>query len=160
MKASESVMYRTLLSVSLVLVAAATHAGQNPSATPMVSCHVSSSQGERTYELRRVVSGSAPSWTLVMRGHGADVVLPLPGAEPVIGPHTARLAYRSANGGRTVDLDVSSAASAISVWADHGLEVNVDPDLDPRVDEMTIDRTAAQCEVVTPPSATAPTAPK
>jgi hypothetical protein len=152
MRALELPMCGILLSVTLF--AAAVRAADDPAGTPSVSCRVSAGQGERTYELRRTMRGSAPSWTLVMRGRDADVELPLPGAEPVIGPDTARLAYRSANGGRLVDLDVSSGGASLTVWVDHGLEVNVDPDLDPRVDEMSIERTAARCEIVPSSGAT------
>jgi hypothetical protein len=150
MRTIESVAWRALLSVSLLLGAAAASEAGDAGGPAAVTCRVSSAQGERTYELRRATAGSQPSWTLAMRGHGNEVVLPLPGAEPKIEAGAARLSYRSANGGRLVDLDVSDRGATLSVWVDHGLEVNVDPDLDPRVDEMTIDKTAARCEVARP----------
>jgi hypothetical protein len=148
MKALELPVCGILLSVTLLAAGAFVHAADDSAGAPSVSCRVSAGEGERTYDLRRTARGTAASWTLTMRGRGEEVVLPLPGAEPAIGPETARLAYRSANGGRLVDLDVSNGKGSLSVWVDHGLEVNVDPDLDPRVDEMSIERTAARCEIV------------
>jgi hypothetical protein len=140
---------RILLSASLVAGSVVVIAADDDPALTVVTCGVSSGPDARTYELRRSADGPQSSWALVMRGRGADVVLPLPGAQPVIGARTARLDYRSANGGRLVDLDVSPGGASLSVWVDHGLEVNVDPDLDPRVDEMKIERTAARCEIRT-----------
>jgi hypothetical protein len=34
-------------------------------------------------------------------------------------------------------LNVQPGQAELEVWVDHGLEVNIDPDLDPRVDELT-----------------------
>ncbi len=152
MKALELPMRGILLSVAVLAANVAMRAADDSAGAAFVSCRVSAGEGERTYELRRTTRG-AEHWTLTMRGGDGDVVLPLPGAEPVIGQGTARLAYRSANGGRLVDLDVSNGKGSLSVWVDHGLEVNVDPDLDPRVDEMSIERTAARCEIVPSPGA-------
>jgi hypothetical protein len=153
-KTAAGTMCRTLLSsVGLLLCAPLATASADAGAAALVSCRVRTAQGERTYELRRApANGGASAWTLVMRGLGHDIVLPLPGAEPAVGPGTVRLDYHSANGGRLVDLDVSSRGATLSVWADHGLEVNVDPDLDPRVDEMTIDKAPARCDVASAPA--------
>ena len=79
----------------------------------------------------------------------AWIDLLLPGAKPVITTTTAKLAYRNANGGRQVDLDVSPAGARLDVWVDHGLEVNIEPDLDPRVDRLNTDGplTGAECTI-------------
>ena len=78
---------------------------------------------------------------------GAWIDLKLPGAAPAVTAGTAKLSYRNANGGRHVDLDVSNAGSRIDVWVDYGLEVNIEPDLDPRVDRLNTEGplTALQC---------------
>ena len=55
----------------------------------------------------------------------------LDGAAPVIGERTATLKYRNANGGRQVDLDAAPGRSRLDVYVDYGLDVNIEPDLDP-----------------------------
>jgi hypothetical protein len=97
--------------------------------------------------------GGGSSWQLAYRDEqtgGAWLHLRLPGARPTFdGPQHARLAYKNANGGRQVDLTVAPSGSTLDVWIDHGLEVNVEPDLDPRVDSMKTDGplTRIQCTV-------------
>jgi hypothetical protein len=78
-------------------------------------------------------------WTIARRTRDepAWLELTLPGAAPVITATTASLSYTNANGGRHVALDVRPDRAELDVWVDHGLEVNIDPDLDPRVDELT-----------------------
>jgi hypothetical protein len=78
-------------------------------------------------------------WRLSMRSTATGnpwIRLMLPNAAPEIADGAARLAYRNANGGRQVDLTVSAGRSSLDIWVDYGLEVNVEPDLDPRVDHM------------------------
>jgi hypothetical protein len=88
---------------------------------------------------------------------GSWIDLTLPGAAPAVTAATAKLSYRNANGGRHVDLDVSDAGSRIDVWVDYGLEVNIEPDLDPRVDRLNTEGPlkALQCTVSPPDPAAA-----
>lgn len=67
----------------------------------------------------------------------STVRLALPNARPAVTATTARLSYHNANGGRQVELSVGEGPSRLEVWVDHGLEVNIEPDLDPRVDLMS-----------------------
>jgi len=97
-------------------------------------------------------SAAIPQWQLSMRdaeSKSAWIDLLLPGAKPVFGDATVRLSYQNANGGRHVDLDVSPAGSRLDVWVDYGLDVNVEPDLDPHVDRMNTDGplTAIDCAI-------------
>ena len=76
-----------------------------------------------------------------------DLLLPV--ANPALTATTAKLSYRNANGGRQVDLAVSPAGSRLEVWVDHGLEVNIEPDLDPHVDRLNTEGpiTAIECTI-------------
>ena len=83
------------------------------------------------------------------REHPQWIRVTLDGAAPVIGERTATLSYRNANGGRQVDLDVADTARALDVYVDYGLDVNIEPDLDPEIDRMNTDGplTTLQCRV-------------
>lgn len=70
------------------------------------------------------------------REHPRWLRVPLDGAVPVIGEHTATLQYRNANGGRQIQLDVAPGRARLDVYVDYGLDVNIEPDLDPDVDLM------------------------
>ncbi len=71
------------------------------------------------------------------RGSGTKWIrLALPGAAPAISDGAASLRYKNANGGRQVTLDVARDHATLDVYVDHGLEVNIEPDLDPAVDRM------------------------
>ena len=103
-----------------------------------VTCRVEGDPDERVYVLDR----HDDRWRLSFRSKAAGdrwVRLALPGAQPVTSDDEVRLSYRSANGGRQIDLVATPALSSLDVWVDYGLDVNVEPDLDPRVDLMTTD---------------------
>jgi hypothetical protein len=123
---------------------------QAPAAGASVTCHVPEDPDARVYVLHgptppsdmRETSGN-PSrglydgWQIALRSKRTGdrwIRLALPGARPEIAARTARLSYRNANGGRQIDLAVGPGGASLDVWVDHGLEVNIDPDLDPRVD--------------------------
>ena len=147
----------TFLAAGMTLLAAAPVARhsrptvtQAPAAGASVTCRVPADPDARVY----VLHGPAPppemgdasgeparglydGWQMALRStRTADrwIRLALPGARPEISDRTARLSYRNANGGRQVDLAVEPGGASLDVWVDHGLEVNIDPDLDPRVD--------------------------
>jgi len=84
------------------------------------------------------------------REHPQWIRVTLAGAAPDIGDRTATLRYRNANGGRQVELDVTPAGSRLDVYVDYGLDVNIDPDLNPDVDRMNTDGplTTLQCRVM------------
>ncbi len=83
------------------------------------------------------------------REHPQWLRVTLENAAPDIGTATARLRYRNANGGRQVDLDVAPGRARLDVYVDYGLDVNIEPDLDPDVDRMNTDGplTTLQCRV-------------
>lgn len=101
-----------------------------------ITCSVPGDEHERVY----VFDAPGPEWRLSFRSAETAatwVRVSLPGARPTVTSSSARLSYRNANGGRQVTLTVDEGRSTLDVWIDHGLEVNVEPDLDPRVDLMT-----------------------
>jgi hypothetical protein len=107
----------------------------------VASCRVRGDAKQRVYELRTRGAGTEAQWQLTMRGPAANeretIVLPLPHPATAVAPGRVSLSYHSANGGRDVQLDVDPGHATLDVSVDHGLEVNVDPDLDPRVDLMS-----------------------
>ena len=106
---------------------------------PIARCRVLDDPRSRVYELQRIVENTHERWVLVMRSSAANsspVVLPLPDAKPAIGNTTVTLDYRTFNGGRNVKLTVTPAGSSIAIDVNFELEVNVERDLDPRVELM------------------------
>jgi hypothetical protein len=140
---------------SAVVLPGAAHREDPPAA---VTCRVRDDPRGREFVLRPMdpspaASGTPePRWQLSMRdaeSKSAWIDLPLPGAKPALTATTAKLSYRNANGGRQVNLAVSPAGSRLDVWVDHGLEVNIEPDLDPRVDRLNTEGpiTALECTI-------------
>ena len=88
------------------------------------------------------------SWSLVRRDGGLIVVyrsktldkpqveLRLPGATPHVADDQTRVSFKSANGGRSVEWVIRKGDSTLDLMVNHGLEVNVEADLDPAVDLM------------------------
>jgi len=125
-------MRATLIAIACCL---ATTLHAQPAADPSVSCRVKGDPSARVFRLESV----GGSWRLSFRKRETGerwVRLALPNAKPVIGRDSVRLSYRNANGGRQVDLAATPETSSLDVWVDHGLEVNIEPDLDPEVDLM------------------------
>jgi hypothetical protein len=107
--------------------------------TVVVRCVLPGDPGARAFELRREGDGESAAWTLVMSGGEAGsspVRLPLPGAAPEIGPDRVTLDYQTQNGGRDVEWRVGPGGATLDVHANFELEVNIEPDLDPRVELM------------------------
>ena len=128
------------MNVIIVLIIAGVAGALQASSPDMVTCSVRNDPAARIYRLaKRADPQGASVWTIARRTRDepAWLELTLPGAAPVITATTASLSYTNANGGRHVALDVRPDRAEIDVWVDHGLEVNIDPDLDPRVDELT-----------------------
>lgn len=89
--------------------------------------------------------------TLRSREAGTSpVTLPLPDAKPVIDERHFALEYRTLNGGRRVTWKADAGGgAALDVYANFELEVNVDADLDPRVELMNTEGpiTNLSCEM-------------
>ena len=126
--------------------------GGAPDGSPSVTCHVRDDAQGRTFVLEQAAAGPK-IWRLSMqdRESGAKWIrLSLPGAAPAIADGAASVRYKNANGGRQVTLDVAKDHARLDVYVDHGLEVNIEPDLDPAVDRMNTNGplTALDCTVV------------
>jgi hypothetical protein len=137
-------MTRLTALVSLALVLGASVSAQEF----RVTCRVPGDPAARVYVLEPL----GAKWQLTFESaetQGAAVRLALPAAHPSITATTARLAYRNANGGRHVEMAVGEGPTKLDVWVDHGLEVNIEPDLDPRVDLMSTHGPleGVQCEI-------------
>jgi hypothetical protein len=65
-----------------------------------------------------------------------EVELRLPGASAVVDAGGIRVSFESANGGRSVEWRITRADATLDLMVNHGLEVNVEADLDPAVDQM------------------------
>jgi hypothetical protein len=141
--------------VASVLAFAHVAGGAPPADTFRVTCRVPDDPDARVY----VLEPSRGGWQLRFTSgatKGATLRLALPGASPEITAGAARLDYHNANGGRQVDLSVGEGPARLDVWVDHGLEVNVDPDLDPRVDLMNTHGplAGAECAIAPVPAPT------
>jgi len=113
--------------------------GTVPEFGARVTCTVKGDAHNRVYALDQTPGTTPTVWRLSMRDSESGerwVRLPLRGAQPQIAAGPASLAYKNANGGRQVTLDVTPGHARLDVFVDHGLEVNIEPDLDPAVDRM------------------------
>lgn len=122
------------VSLAVVLALAAPAAADKDA---RVTCRVPGDPQARVYVLEASAAGA--SWRLSFQSAETKQVpvrLSLPGARPHINGANVSLTYRNGNGGRIISLSVQDGASALDVWVDYGLDVNVEPDLDPRVDLM------------------------
>jgi hypothetical protein len=117
---------------------------QNP-ATTVVRCSVNGDSHARVYELQRSGEGDRARWVMTLRSREAGttpVILPLPDARPLVTDREVALEYRTLNGGRNVKWKVDAAgAAALDVYTNFELEVNVDANLDPRVELMNTEGT-------------------
>jgi hypothetical protein len=119
----------------------------------VVTCSVTGDAHARVYELQRTGDGERARWLMVMRSREAGaspVVLPLPDAKPVVTDRRVALDYRTLNGGRNVKWTVDAAgAASLDVYTNFELEVNIEADLDPRVELMNTEGAIANlsCEI-------------
>jgi hypothetical protein len=108
--------------------------------TPSVTCELAADPRGRVYVLDRATGPATAVWRLSLRERASGdkwIRLALPGAEPIFGNGTARLSFRNGNGGRQVALDLTPEGARLDVFVDYGLDVNIEPDLDPDVDRMS-----------------------
>src|SRR4051794_16592156 len=124
-------MSRVLLLMSLTIAVGAS-AVRGQEGASRVTCTVPGDAQARTWVLEQ----ASGHWqlTFTSRTVTRPVRLALPGARPALSATGATLSYKNANGGRQVELKADEAIATLDVWVDHGLEVNIEPDLDPRVD--------------------------
>lgn len=124
-----------------------------PDAAPAsVMCRLRDDGRARVFVLDQAAQASPPMWRLSMRDRESGdkwIRLSLPGAMPVIADGSATLSFKNANGGRQVSFEVAPGRSRLEVDVDYGLDVNIEPDLDPAVDRMNTNGpvTALDCVV-------------
>jgi hypothetical protein len=114
-----------------------------------VGCVVTGDRDARIYELRR---DRNDQWLLMMHSRKAGkspVLLPLPDAQPEISTNRMTLSYETLNGGRHIEWSVAPSGASLDVHVNFELEVNIEADLDPRVELMNTDGplTNLACEV-------------
>lgn len=137
--------------VAVVLLAQVT-TGQT-----VATCRVPGDPQERMWSLER---SAADAWRLVFSARSLDkprVELPLAAAQPVVAPSEIRLSFKSANGGRTIGWHIRNGPSTLDLFVNHGLEVNVEADLDPAVDLMNTDgEMSVDCVIAPAPASKVP----
>lgn len=122
--------------IALVLLA------QVVTADPVATCRVPGDPQQRVWSLERLPS----SWRIAFSSKTLDrprVELPVDanveiGVRPRI-QHPITFVYASSNGGKRIDWKIANGASTLDLMVNHGLEVNVERDLDPAVDLMNTD---------------------
>jgi hypothetical protein len=124
--------------------------GGQAAAPAAVTCRAPEDPARREWSLVREGPPDSARWRLVFRSAELDrpsVSLPLPGARPEVGAEAISLQYRTANGGRSVELSATDGPSSLDVFVSYELEVNVERDLDREVDRMNTGGTlAVVCE--------------
>jgi hypothetical protein len=123
-----------------------------PAGTLAVGCSVVGDRDGRVFELRRAGDPAGNDWVLMMKSRkagSAPVMLPLPDAKPELSPTHATLSYETLNGGRHVEWRVTPSGASLDVHVNFELEVNIEADLDPRVELMNTDGalTTLTCEI-------------
>lgn len=113
---------------------------QVATATVVATCTAPKDPQQREWRLeRRDAGASLPEWRVLFRGRMLDkpvVELRLPGAAPVVEPGLVRLSYATSNGGRSIEWRAVNGPSTLDLHVSHGLEINVEADLDPAVDHL------------------------
>jgi hypothetical protein len=129
------------------MIAALLLVAQVAAAETVATCHIPDDPQQRTWTLERV----ADAWRAVFTSKSLDkprVELPLLNAALAVPPTGLDLFYATANGGLRVDWKITNGPSTLDLHVNHGLEVNVQRDLDPAVDLMNTEGPiAVQCSV-------------
>jgi hypothetical protein len=104
----------------------------------VATCRAAGDPQQRTWSLAR----RNGEWLVIYMSRALDqpqVELRLPGETPSIAAGETRVSFKSANGGRSVEWRIAGEQSTLDLYVNHGLEVNVEADLDPAVDHMNTD---------------------
>lgn len=118
------------------MIAALLVFAQVVTAQTVATCRVADDPQQRVWSLERVT----PSvWRIAFSARSLDkarVELPLASAQPVISEKQVRVSFASANGGRAIEWVITDGPSTLDLRVNHGLEVNIERDLDPAVESM------------------------
>jgi len=129
---------------------------QMVAAETVATCRVPNDPQARVWSLERLPA----SWRIAFSSKALDrprVELPLPNAQPIITDSSIRVSFATANGGRALEWQIGAGFSKVDLRVSHGLEVNIEPDLDPAVDLMNTEGTlSVVCDIVRPPKPTTP----
>ena len=124
-----------------MIAAALMFVAQAATTETVATCRVPNDPDERVWSLER----AAPDrWLVVFTSKSLDkarVELPIANAAPAMTDSMISLAFASANGGRRIDWQITNGPSSLDLLVNHGLEVNVERDLDPAVEQMNTDGT-------------------
>jgi opacity protein-like surface antigen len=123
-----------------MIVAALMFVAQAATAETVATCRVSNDPQQRVWSLERA---AADRWLVVFSSKSIDkprVELPI-NAAPTITESMIRLSFASANGGRRIEWQITKGPSSLDLFVNHGLEINVERDLDPAVDEINTNGT-------------------
>jgi hypothetical protein len=129
------------------MIAALLLVAQVAAAETVATCHIPDDPQQRTWSLER----AADAWRAVFTSKSLDkprVELPLLNLPLAVQSMGLHLFYATANGGLRVDWKITNGPSTLDLHVNHGLEVNVQRDLDPAVDLMNTEGPiAVQCRV-------------
>jgi hypothetical protein len=146
------------------MIAALLLAAQVAAAETVATCRVPNDPQQRTWSLERQAApekGLSPQWRVVFTSRSLDkprVELPLGHAQPIVTDSNMRLSFASANGGRRIEWTITNGASSLDLLVNHGLEVNIERDLDPAVDVMNTEGPLTlTCTIVERPQSDRPT---
>lgn len=120
------------------MLAALLLVAQVAGADTLATCRAPNDPNQRSWSLVR----RDGEHLVVFRSRALDkpqVELRLPGAAPSIAADEIRLSFSSANGGRTLTWRTTKERTTLDLYVNHGLEINVEADLDPAVDLMNTD---------------------
>ena len=109
-------------------------------AQPVVTCSTPNDPQQRQWTLeRRDASAPDAAWRVIFKSRTLDkpqTELRLPQANPMISAGAMALLFTTANGGRTIEWRAKEGPSLLDIYVNFGLEVNIDADLDPAVEQM------------------------
>jgi len=105
-------------------------------AETVATCRAPNDAQQRVWSLERAAPAS---WRVAFSAKTLDrprVELPLANASPRISDDSIGLSLESANGGLVINWTIQVGTSWLDLHVNHGLEVNVERDLDPAVEQM------------------------
>jgi hypothetical protein len=111
---------------------------QVATAQAVATCRVPGDPQQRVWSLERLPS----SWRIAFSSKALDrprVELPVDLPPRAVEASGITFVYASANGGRRIDWRITNGPSTLDLHVNHGLEVNVERDLDPAVEQMNTD---------------------